>query len=316
MVVPYAALEKREALYIKSFHKRSCLINSFWGLDPAESVPPNFVHTGPLSRPAETLMEDFKTKDNDLFEWMNKALEDKQPVVLITIGSECKWQQWSVDAMHQGLKKIGCKVIWGLKGFKNPAEGDDNFRVMEWLPQIEILAHPALKAGLTHCGFGGTLEYISMGVPIVAWPHMIDQPDNAMLLVDAGAAVILCNKLRMSDKIEDTLTYKKQEFDGEKVYEVFNEVLTNPKYKQGIDRLKIQSMTFGGYELAVKTVENTYITNGVDHLSDKELTKRQQGFSCCRMYCCILFWVAVLIVLVIHFIIFFTEYQELKEKSD
>lgn len=92
MVVPHAALEKREAEYINSFHRRSCLINSFWGLDPAESVPPNFVHTGPLSRPAETLMEDFKTKDNDLLEWMNKALEDKQPVVLITIGSECKWQ--------------------------------------------------------------------------------------------------------------------------------------------------------------------------------------------------------------------------------
>ena len=54
----------------------------------------------------------------------------------------------------------------------------------------------------------------------------------------------------------------------------------------------------------------------IDHLSDKELAKRQKGFGCCRMYCCILFWVAVLIVLVIYFIIFFTEYQELKEKSD
>jgi len=80
-----------------------------------------------------------------------------------------------------------------LKGFKNPAEEDDNFRVMEWLPQIEVLAHPACKAGLTHCGWGGTLEFLSMRIPAVCWPHFADQPGNADLLVKAGAGVTLCN---------------------------------------------------------------------------------------------------------------------------
>jgi len=49
------------------------LINSFWGLDTAESVPPNYIHTGPLSKAPEKLMEDFLKKDPDLYEWMNKA---------------------------------------------------------------------------------------------------------------------------------------------------------------------------------------------------------------------------------------------------
>ena len=124
-------------------------------------------------------MEDFKKKDLELFEWMNKAQEDNKDVVLITIGSECKWQQWSIDAIHQGLKKVGCRVIWGLKGFPNPAEGDNDFKIMPWVPQIEVLAHPACKAGLTHCGFGGTLEFIAMRKPVVAWPHFMDQPMNA-----------------------------------------------------------------------------------------------------------------------------------------
>jgi glucuronosyltransferase len=105
--------------------------------------------------------------------------------------------------MYQGLKKVGCKVIWGLKGFENPAKDDENFRVMEWLPQIEILAHPGLKAGLTHCGFGGVLEFISMKTPCVVWPHMVDQHGNGDLLVSAGAGVTLCNKVRYSAEWEE-----------------------------------------------------------------------------------------------------------------
>ena len=91
---------KRTVDYWRSFATRTVLINSFWGLDQAEAISPNFVHTGPLDKPPGELMEDFKRKDMELYEWMNKALEDKQDVVLITIGSECKWQQWSVDAMY------------------------------------------------------------------------------------------------------------------------------------------------------------------------------------------------------------------------
>lgn len=72
-MMPYAALEKRISDYILSFNERSVLINSFWGLDKSESISPNFVHTGPLTKPPETLMEDFKRKDSDLLEWMDKA---------------------------------------------------------------------------------------------------------------------------------------------------------------------------------------------------------------------------------------------------
>ena len=54
-----------------------------------------------------------------------------------------------------------------------------------------MLAHPAVKAGLTHCGFGGTLEFIAAGVPMVALPHFADQPPNAVELVARKVAVML-----------------------------------------------------------------------------------------------------------------------------
>ena len=82
---PYAEFYKRH-------NERSVIINSFWGIEKCESVPPNIVFTGPLVKPSESLMEDFEKKDKDLFEWMNKAYDLKKDVVIVTIGSECKWQ--------------------------------------------------------------------------------------------------------------------------------------------------------------------------------------------------------------------------------
>ena len=70
---------------------------------------------------------------------------------------------------------MGCKVVWSLKDeLKIPDQADPNFWVRPWIPQVEVLAHPALKVGLSHCGFGGTLEFIAAGKPIVAFPHFID----------------------------------------------------------------------------------------------------------------------------------------------
>lgn len=96
--------------------------------------------------------------------------------------------------MYFGLKKVGCKVIWSLKNLKMPEDNNENFWVREWIPQIEVLAHPAVQAGLTHCGFGGTSEFVSAGVPIVAFPHFFDQHDNATELEKRKIAVILANR--------------------------------------------------------------------------------------------------------------------------
>jgi len=59
------------------------------------------------------------------------------------------------------------------------------------LPQVEALHHPAVAAGCSHVGFGGTVEFIHAGVPMVTYPHFFDQPIHADLLVDAGASLRL-----------------------------------------------------------------------------------------------------------------------------
>ena len=174
----YKSDEMKEAKkFNSSFNKRTVLVNSFFGLENPIAMPPNFVITGPLYKQPGDLRAILKEKDEKLYNWMEEALEKKISIVYISIGSEVKWQQWSIDVMYEGLKKLkDTRVIWSLRNtgdLKKP-EGNENFWISDWVPQIEILSHPAIKAGLTHCGMGGTLEFINMGVPAVLWPHCGD----------------------------------------------------------------------------------------------------------------------------------------------
>ena len=97
----------------------------------------------------------------------------------------CGWAKWSVEALFYGLKELDIYVIWSIKekyqGFI-PDKNDLRFWISPWLPQVELLSHTAVKAGLTHCGFGGTLEFINSGLSMVCVPHFGDQGDNAKLI--------------------------------------------------------------------------------------------------------------------------------------
>lgn len=161
--------------YNRSFSSRVVLSNSFFGLEEPRCLPPNVYLTGPLVKSQDNLLGLLKEKHIELYNWLEDAQAKNMPVVYISIGSLCVWQQWSIDALYYGLKKLGCRVVWSIKKeFHLPVEDDPDFWVQPWVPQVELLAHPAIKAGLSHCGWGGTMEFIAAGVPVVGWPHFFD----------------------------------------------------------------------------------------------------------------------------------------------
>lgn len=84
---------------------------------------------------------------------------------------------------------------------------------MKWAPQIEILNHPALKAGLSHCGWGGVLEFVQAGKPVICWPHFGDQWMSSQMLINVDAAILLGGSDRFGADPEKMYVYKHPIFD-------------------------------------------------------------------------------------------------------
>ena len=63
------------------------------------------------------------------------------------------------------------------EGFTDEAK--ERGLIITWIPQLDVLAHRAVGCFLTHCGWNSTIEALSLGVPIVAFPQWADEPMNA-----------------------------------------------------------------------------------------------------------------------------------------
>ncbi|KAK8626903.1 hypothetical protein V6N13_134533 [Hibiscus sabdariffa] len=97
----------------------------------------------------------------------------------------------------QALLTTGIPFLWVIKppsedtglpihtlpdGF--PEKVGDNGKIVQWSPQEKVLTHPSVSCFVSHCGWNSTIESLSCGVPIVAFPQWGDQVTNAVYLVD------------------------------------------------------------------------------------------------------------------------------------
>ena len=63
---------------------------SFWGFERPLHLPPNFILTGPLlSNNAPDQLELLRRKALKLSEWLDEAELRQEPVIYISIGTEC-----------------------------------------------------------------------------------------------------------------------------------------------------------------------------------------------------------------------------------
>ena len=118
----------------------------------------------------------------------------------MALGSEAPVTAELLRELALGLELSGARFLWALRrpsghagellpeGFESRLAGR-GVVCMGWVPQVRVLAHGAVGAFLTHCGWGSTVESFRFGHPLVMLPFVVDQGLIARAMAARGVGV-------------------------------------------------------------------------------------------------------------------------------
>ncbi|XP_076954810.1 gallate 1-beta-glucosyltransferase 84A23-like [Bidens hawaiensis] len=200
---PYPFLRRAILGQFKNLPKNFCvLMETFDELEgdlikymsqicPIRAVGPLFKN--PLLEASSNISGDL-IKADECLDWLDS--KPHSSVVYIPFGSVVSLSQEQVTELAYGVLNAGVSFLWVLRtnatstgesgklpeGFLE--EAGEKGMVVQWSPQAQVLTHPAVSCFVTHCGWNSTMEALSSGVPVVAFPQWGDQVTDAKYLAD------------------------------------------------------------------------------------------------------------------------------------
>ncbi len=131
------------------------------------------------------------TIPEDLRAWLDAP--SSAPVVYVSFGSIVELNQPFVAAVHGGLQRIRARALWRIPSDQRPLLASlppcETIRIETFVPQPEVLEHPAVRCFLTQGGAWSVQEAWLAGTPMVVIPFFADQPYNASLVQQLGVGL-------------------------------------------------------------------------------------------------------------------------------
>ncbi|KAL8130669.1 hypothetical protein V2J09_019824 [Rumex salicifolius] len=137
-----------------------------------------------------TIRSSLLPEDPNCLSW----LDSKPPhsVIYINFGSVATLTPHQVVEFASGLANSMQSFLWVIRpdlvGSIEPGSASVAHEIVDgsqgrgmiasWCDQERVLAHPAVGAFLTHCGWNSTIEAIGHGVAVLCWPFFADQMTN------------------------------------------------------------------------------------------------------------------------------------------
>ncbi|KAF7845116.1 UDP-glycosyltransferase 74G1-like [Senna tora] len=128
-------------------------------------------------------------KSEECTEWLDD--QPKGSVVFVSFGSLATLNEEQMEEIVWGLRDSDSPYyLWVVRDSeesKLPKEFKRKSKkgmVVSWCHQIKVLSHEAIGCFVTHCGWNSTIEALSLGVPMVAFPQLSDQTTNAKFIED------------------------------------------------------------------------------------------------------------------------------------
>ncbi|ESQ50835.1 hypothetical protein EUTSA_v10022679mg [Eutrema salsugineum] len=124
--------------------------------------------------------------------WLDRKEAEGRPVLYVAFGTQAEISNKQLEELALGLEDSKVNFLWVTRkdveeiigeGFKDRIK-ETGMIVRDWVDQWEILSHESVKGFLSHCGWNSAQESICVGVPLLAWPMMAEQPLNAKMIVE------------------------------------------------------------------------------------------------------------------------------------
>ncbi|XP_075896481.1 UDP-glucuronosyltransferase-like [Nelusetta ayraudi] len=225
-------------------HAAFWLLRSDFAFDWPKPVMPNMAMIGGINCAKKAPLPE------DLEEFVNDSGDDG--FVVFTLGSMvANIPEDKAKLFFDAFRQIPQRVLWRYTG-PVPADAPKNVKLMKWLPQNDLLAHPKAKVFMTHGGTHGIYEGICNAVPMLMFPLFGDQGDNVHRLVSRGAA----KRLSIHG------------FTSEELVTALKELVQDKSYKENIVKLSHINLDrpVNALELATFWTEFVMRHKGADHL--------------------------------------------------
>jgi polyene glycosyltransferase len=183
------------------------LTSSVFGLEYEFPLSPRVRLIGAFLPPEP---DNHRIEDPDLSRW----LDDNTSVVYLGFGTLMRLPPAQMAALLVAVRRLGPehKFLWKLSKSQQellpPTSLPDNLRVESWIPsQLGVLAHPHVRAFVTHGGANGFHESIYYGKPVLVMPAWLDCYAIARRAIDSGVGLAIDHPATVtSDEVATKIT--------------------------------------------------------------------------------------------------------------
>lgn len=215
------------------------ILNTFEELDEPilnqmRTICPNLYPIGPLHAHLKKKQTTLRPSSNSLWaedrtciDWLNGKLPNS--VIYVSFGSIVTITNDQLIEFWYGLVNSGQKFLWVIRPDSIAGEEwrskipvdlatgtKERGYIVEWAPQEEVLAHPAVGGFWTHCGWNSILESVYEGKPMICWPYFFDQHVNSRFVEKVWGIGLdmkdTCDREIVEKMVKDLMVLRKEEF--------------------------------------------------------------------------------------------------------
>ncbi|XP_021741876.1 anthocyanin 3'-O-beta-glucosyltransferase-like [Chenopodium quinoa] len=182
-------------------------------------IGPLFLHHDLVLKKLNSGLDNNSNNKHPCLEWLDKMPKGK--VVYVSFGSIARFSSAQLFEIAEGLESSGQPFIWVVRktegeskeiadkwlpeGFEERiSEKSIGMLIKGWAPQPQILEHPATGGFMTHCGWNSSVESLTAGLPVVAWPLSAEQFYHRKLFIDVLKIGVGVGNMKWSSMIDGT----------------------------------------------------------------------------------------------------------------